>query len=50
MIPIIPLSVYRDSVVAVLIASSLRKELSGGVLFDGVPFKVERADRLALAH
>src|SRR5689334_25206156 len=34
---------------AVLIASSLRKELSGGVLFDGVAFKVERADRLALA-
>ncbi|HZQ82878.1 MAG TPA: ABC-F family ATP-binding cassette domain-containing protein [Gaiellaceae bacterium] len=34
---------------AVLIASSLRKELSGGVLFDGVSFKVERRDRLALA-
>jgi ATP-binding cassette subfamily F protein 3 len=35
--------------VAVVIASSLRKELSGGVLFDGVSFKVERKDRLALA-
>jgi ATP-binding cassette, subfamily F, member 3 len=35
--------------VAVLIASALRKELSGGVLFDGVSFKVERHDRLALA-
>ena len=35
--------------VAVLIASQLRKELSGSVLFDGVGFKVERADRLALA-
>jgi ATP-binding cassette, subfamily F, member 3 len=35
--------------VAVLIASSLRKELSGSVLFDGVSFKVERHDRLALA-
>jgi ATP-binding cassette, subfamily F, member 3 len=35
--------------VAVLIASALRKELSGDVLFDGVSFKVERADRLALA-
>jgi ATP-binding cassette subfamily F protein 3 len=35
--------------VAVLIASSLRKELSGDVLFDGVSFKVERRDRLALA-
>jgi ATP-binding cassette subfamily F protein 3 len=34
---------------AVLIASSLRKELSGSVLFDGVSFKVERSDRLALA-
>jgi ATP-binding cassette subfamily F protein 3 len=34
---------------AVVIASSLRKELSGGVLFDGVSFKVERSDRLALA-
>src|SRR5579885_387536 len=35
--------------VAVLIASGLRKELSGSVLFDGVSFKVERRDRLALA-
>jgi ATP-binding cassette subfamily F protein 3 len=35
--------------VAVLIASALRKELSGDVLFDGVSFKVERRDRLALA-
>jgi ATP-binding cassette, subfamily F, member 3 len=35
--------------VAVLIASSLRKELSGEPLFDGVSFKVERRDRLALA-
>jgi ATP-binding cassette subfamily F protein 3 len=34
---------------AVVIASSLRKELSGSVLFDGVSFKVERTDRLALA-
>src|SRR3954447_9183214 len=34
---------------AVVIASSLRKELSGDVLFDGVSFKVEREDRLALA-
>ena len=32
-----------------MIASSLRKELSGGVLFDAVSFKVERTDRLALA-
>jgi ATP-binding cassette subfamily F protein 3 len=35
--------------VAVLIASNLRKELSGAPLFDGVSFKVERRDRLALA-
>jgi ATP-binding cassette subfamily F protein 3 len=35
--------------VAVLIASNLRKELAGSPLFDGVSFKVERRDRLALA-
>ncbi len=34
---------------AVVIASSLRKEFSGTPLFDGVSFKVERRDRLALA-
>ncbi|HEX3805175.1 MAG TPA: ABC-F family ATP-binding cassette domain-containing protein [Gaiellaceae bacterium] len=34
---------------AVVIASSLRKEFSGDVLFDNVSFKVERRDRLALA-
>ncbi len=34
---------------ALVIANSLRKELSGGVLFDGVSFKVERRDRIALA-
>ena len=34
---------------AILIASNLRKELSGTPLFDGVSFKVERRDRLALA-
>jgi ATP-binding cassette subfamily F protein 3 len=34
---------------AVVIASGLRKELSGTPLFDGVSFKVERRDRLALA-
>src|SRR5215831_19326732 len=34
---------------AVVIASSLRKELSGSLLFDSVSFKVERKDRLALA-
>ncbi len=34
---------------AVVIASNLRKELSGDPLFDGVSFKVERRDRLALA-
>jgi ATP-binding cassette, subfamily F, member 3 len=35
--------------VAVLIASNLRKELSGDPLFDGVSFKVERGDRVALS-
>ncbi len=34
---------------AVLIASNLRKEISGDPLFDGVSFKVERGDRLALS-
>jgi ATP-binding cassette, subfamily F, member 3 len=34
---------------AVLIASNLRKELSGDPLFDGVSFKVERKDRVALS-
>ena len=34
---------------AVVIGSSLRKELPAGVLFDGVSFKVERRDRLALS-
>ena len=34
---------------AVLIASNLRKELSGDPLFDGVSFSVDRRQRLALA-
>jgi len=34
---------------AVVIASSLRKELAGDPLFDGVSFKVERRDRLSLS-
>src|SRR5258705_234565 len=34
---------------AVVIASNLRKEFSGDPLFDGVSFKVERRDRIALA-
>src|SRR5215218_5227166 len=34
---------------AVVIASNLRKELGGDLLFDGVSFKVERRDRVALA-
>ena len=34
---------------AVLIASNLRKELAGSLLFDGVSFKVERRDRLSLS-
>jgi ATP-binding cassette, subfamily F, member 3 len=35
--------------VAVVIASNLRKEIAGNLLFEGVSFKVERRDRLALA-
>src|SRR5881397_3983435 len=34
---------------AVVIASGLRKELGGDPLFDGVSFKLERRDRVALA-
>src|SRR5918911_149023 len=34
---------------AVVIASNLRKELAGNLLFDGVSFKVGRGDRVALA-
>jgi len=34
---------------AVVIAANLRKELSGDALFDGVSFKVERGDRVALS-
>src|SRR5918911_1591111 len=34
---------------AVVIATNLRKELSGDLLFDGVSFKVERGDRVALS-
>ncbi len=34
---------------AVVIASNLRKELAGSVLFDGVSFSVERKDRVALS-
>jgi ATP-binding cassette, subfamily F, member 3 len=34
---------------AVLIASNLRKELAGSLLFDGVSFKLERRDRVALS-
>src|SRR6476661_1826076 len=34
---------------AVLISTNLRKEIAGTALFDGVSFKVERRDRLALA-
>jgi ATP-binding cassette subfamily F protein 3 len=34
---------------AVLIASNLRKEHSGDPLFDGVSFKLERRERLALS-
>ncbi|MFL5911942.1 MAG: ribosomal protection-like ABC-F family protein [Gaiellaceae bacterium] len=34
---------------AVVIASNLRKELAGALLFDGVSFSVERRDRVALS-
>src|ERR687883_1292366 len=34
---------------AVVIATNLRKEISGNLLFDGVSFSVERGDRVALS-
>jgi len=34
---------------AVVIASNIRKELAGSLLFDGVSFSVERRDRVALS-
>jgi ATP-binding cassette, subfamily F, member 3 len=41
--------IYSGSAMAVVIASNLRKELAGSVLFDGVSFSVERKDRVALS-
>src|SRR5262249_37531944 len=41
--------IYSGPAMAVVIASNLRKELAGSVLFDGVSFSVERRDRLALS-
>src|ERR671919_996844 len=43
-----PVAAYSVGV-AVVIGTNLRKEISGDVLFDGVSFKVERRDRVALA-
>src|ERR687895_170184 len=34
---------------AVVIATNLRKEISGDPLFDGVSFKIERRDRISLS-
>src|SRR6478736_9928844 len=41
--------IYSCPAMAVVIASNLRKELAGSVLFDGVSFSVERRDRVALS-
>src|ERR1700756_4657698 len=41
--------IYSGEPMAVVIASNLRKELAGNVLFDGVSFSVERRDRVALS-
>ena len=41
--------IYPGAAMAVVIASNLRKELAGTVLFDGVSFSVERRDRVALS-
>jgi ATP-binding cassette, subfamily F, member 3 len=45
----VPISLHYAWHVAVVIASNLRKELAGSLLFDGVSFKVERGERLALS-
>ena len=39
----------RCDAMALLTASHLRKDISGTPLFDGVSFKLERRDRLALS-
>jgi len=41
--------ILHDTPVAVVIASNLRKEIAGEPLFDGVSFKLERRERLALS-
>src|SRR5206468_4771006 len=41
--------IYPGESMAVVIASNLRKELAGSLLFDGVSFSVERRDRVALS-
>src|SRR3954471_895519 len=41
--------IYSGFAMAVVIASNLRKELAGTLLFDGVSFSVERRDRVALS-
>jgi len=41
--------IYPEGEMAVVIASNLRKELAGSVLFDAVSFSVERRDRVALS-
>src|SRR5881394_616428 len=41
--------IYSGQAMAVVIASNLRKEIAGNLLFEGVSFKVERRDRLALS-
>ncbi|TML96426.1 MAG: ABC-F family ATP-binding cassette domain-containing protein [Actinobacteria bacterium] len=44
-----PAAIYPWRAMAVVIASNLRKELAGSVLFDGISFSVERRDRVALS-
>jgi ATP-binding cassette subfamily F protein 3 len=41
--------IYSGDAMAVVIASNLRKELAGSLLFDGVSFSVGRRDRVALS-
>src|SRR3954464_11295593 len=41
--------IYPGSDMAVVIASNIRKEIAGKLLFEGISFSVERRDRVALS-
>ncbi len=47
--PAVSIARIYSGLMAVVIASNIRKEIAGNVLFDGVSFSVERRDRVALS-